>query len=123
MKASVFHRYAGPSISSAANVVTSFIVEAGFMDLRALIERMGDGAPISCTQAATLDCGMPAFRSASAAGFGKSAAATLKLQRVAAIISTRPNRVLTALGDPVSRGGCIATHCNTSRFQIYWEPA
>src|SRR5438105_1096636 len=97
------------------------MVDAGFIGASPCRATVGCGAPSSCTQAETAAGGMPAARRASRVFLGKSAAPALKPNAVAAIISTRPSRVLKRAGFQDFRGLNTATHCNTSYFQRSFE--
>src|SRR5258706_15869322 len=97
------------------------MVDAGFIAAWPRMATVGCTAPNSCTQAETLAWGMPAARRASRAFLGKSAAPALKPKAAAAIISTRPSRVLNGTGFQDFRGSSIATRCRTSYFQRFFE--
>src|SRR5258708_34403913 len=97
------------------------MVDAGFTRAWPRIATGGCAAPHSCTQAEALAWGMPAGRRASRAFLGKSAAPALKPKAAAAIISTRPSRVLNGTGFQDFRGSSIATRCKISYFQRFFE--
>src|SRR5262245_57789123 len=92
------------------------MTEAGFMLSCASWISVGRGAPTSCTSTPTLLAGIPARLRACATGGGSSAAAplmyvsadksanVLKIRIIVIIISTRPDRVLTARRRPRDSG-------------------
>jgi hypothetical protein len=77
----VFHVHAGPSRSSAALVVTSFMMEAGFTGRSACQASSGERRPTSCTTATRASRGTCARCSAWTTSRGRARDSALALGR------------------------------------------
>src|SRR6516225_8993864 len=96
----VFHVHAGPSVSSAALVVTSLNTEAGLTPKSAFQPQDGAGASTGCTHSASAFCGTWASASAVATDGGSDQAGAARAGRAAQAAVSRAraaSRVLAGM--------------------------